>query len=77
MKLSEAQKKVMNWIGQGWTGEPGVGASIHINGKRVCNVDTMMVLLRSGLAQKDSSGRWTATETGKDYCKQIDGRSQE
>lgn len=69
-KLSEAQRRVMKWLGYGWTSEPGAGMAIHVNGKRICNVDTMFALQRLGMVEqlKDRGltlvGRWKATEAG-------------
>lgn len=64
-KLTEAQKRVMKWVGHGWSTEPGPGSAVMVNGKRICNVDTMMALRRVGLVTKDALGCWTATADGK------------
>lgn len=64
-KLTEAQKRVMAWIGKGWTTEPVPGSAVMVNDKRICNTDTMMALYRAGLAIKDDRGCWAATESGK------------
>lgn len=64
MQLSEAQKRVMKWLGKGWIAEPG-------NGARICNVDTMMALYRMGLAQKDDRGCWTATASGRTVAEHL------
>jgi hypothetical protein len=64
-KLSDAQKRVMKWLGYGWTSEPGAGSSIMVNGKRICNVDTMTALSRAGLARQNEHGCWEATEEGR------------
>ncbi len=64
-KLTEAQKRVMKWIGRGWTAQPGAGSAIMVNGARICNVDTMMALCRVGLASKDEFGHWVATPSGE------------
>lgn len=70
LKLSEAQRRVMKWLGHGWTSEPGAGMAIHVNGKRICNVDTMFALQRHGLVEQLSAhgrslvGQWKATESG-------------
>lgn len=66
-KLTDAQKRVMKWIGRGWQTEPGAGSAIHVNGKRICNVDTMMSLQRLGLASKVDEYHWAATPAGKAY----------
>lgn len=69
-KLSEAQRRVLKWLGYGWTSMPGSGMAIHVNGKRICNVDTMFALQRHGLVEQLSQGslklvgQWKATEAG-------------
>ena len=70
-KLTEAQKRVMKWIGKGWRTEPGAGSAVMVNGKRICNTDTMMALYRSGLASKDEHGCWAATPSGKTITAQL------
>lgn len=48
------------------------GTSIHVNGSRICNVDTLKALERLGLVEQSSHGRrklvgeWQATQAGKD-----------
>ncbi|CAN7628862.1 hypothetical protein LJR189_004756 [Acidovorax delafieldii] len=69
--LTEAQRRVMKWIGKGWCTEPGAGSAVMVNGQRICNVDTMMALYRFGLASKDDSGCWSATESGKAITAQL------
>lgn len=71
IKLSEAQKRVMKWIGKGWTTEPGPGSTVYVNGSRICNTDTMMTLYRAGLAEKDGRGCWSATPAGKGLTKEL------
>ncbi len=71
VQLSETQKRVMKWIGKGWTACPGIGSSITVNGSRICNVDTMIVLQRMGLVQKDAQGYWSSTESGKVIAAQL------
>lgn len=71
-KLSEAQRRVMKWLGYGWTTEPGAGSSILANGQRICNVDTLMSLQRMGLVEQLEGagpngklvGQWKATKEG-------------
>lgn len=69
--LTEAQKRVLKWIGRGWRTEPGAGSAVMVNGKRICNSDTMMALYRAGLASKDDLGCWSATERGKTVTAQL------
>lgn len=69
--LTEAQKRVLKWIGRGWRTEPGAGSAVMVNGKRICNSDTMMALYRAGLASKDDLGCWSATESGKTVTAQL------
>lgn len=70
-KLTEAQKRVMKWIGKGWRAVPGAGSAMMVNGQRICNSDTMMALYRLGLASKDDDNCWTATPSGKTVTAQL------
>jgi len=78
-KLSEAQRRVMKWLGYGWTSEPGAGMAIHVNGKRLCNVDTLMALKRLGLVEQLDGpgpngklvGQWKATEEGRALTRRL------
>lgn len=70
-KLSPAQSKVMKWLGKGWSGLPGTGSAVMVNGKRICNTDTMMALYRQGLVCQDNDRCWTATESGKTLTMQL------
>jgi len=70
-KLTEAQQRVMSWIGKGWTARRSHGTVIEVNGKRVCNVDTMMALSRMGLAQQEQEGTWAATDSGRNLVAQL------
>ncbi|QMI49996.1 hypothetical protein MBR110_30035 (plasmid) [Burkholderia sp. MBR-1] len=63
-KLTAAQARVMLWLSQGWVAEPGAGSTIIVNGRRICNVDTMTALYRAGFAARDEQGRWHATAAG-------------
>jgi hypothetical protein len=63
-KLTTAQARVMRWLSQGWSAEPGAGRVITVNGKRICNVDTMTALYRAGFAARDERGCWRATPAG-------------
>lgn len=73
IRLSDAQRRVMRWLEGGWITEPGAGMSIHVNGKRICNVDTMFALQRLGLVEQVDghgpngklTGQWKATEKRK------------
>ena len=72
-KLTPVQADVMRWVGKGWMAHNAVGSSVHINGKRVCNVDTMKALERHGLVAYDSAFRhWSATDTGKAWAAASD-----
>lgn len=75
--LSQTQLKVLCLIGLGWPTTPGNGMGICINGRKVCNVDTMMSLAKRGLAEqvvldgKAQVGQWQATEYGRNLAKQL------
>lgn len=76
-KLSEAQRRVMKWLGHRWKSEPGAGMAIHVNGKRVCNVDTMHALERLGLVEqltvhgRIAIGEWQATQAGRELTARL------
>jgi hypothetical protein len=70
-KLTEAQKRVMSWIGKGWSARRSHGTVIEVNGERICNVDTMMALSRMGLAQQAQEGTCAATDSGKNLVAQL------
>lgn len=63
--LTETQKKVMKWLGHGWVTERGAGASVMVNGQRMCNTDTMKALQRAGYVEEHSSHGWKATAAGR------------
>ena len=64
--LSAAQRRVMDWLSQGWSARCARGAVVEINGTRVCNVDTMQVLERRGLVCRDPDTKlWHATDAGR------------
>lgn len=65
IKLTEAQKRVMKWLGRGWSARRSHGSAIEINGTRACNIDTIAALVRLGLVQQDSAGMWIGTEQGR------------
>lgn len=77
IKLTEAQRRVMKWLGHGWESEPGAGMAIHVNGKRICNVDTMFALQRHGLVEqlqahgRNLVGQWKATEAGAALTRRL------
>ena len=51
--------------------------AIHVNGKRICNVDTMRALERMGLVEQKyvggckAVGEWKATHAGKEITRQL------
>lgn len=65
IKLTAPQKRVMKWLQGGWSAQKANGSAIHINGKRVCNIDTIMALKRMGLVQEDGSYYFVATDHGR------------
>jgi len=62
--LTEAQKRVMRLMSKKWPAETGHGATVFINGNKVCNIDTMTALVRHGLVERDTRWSWKATELG-------------
>jgi len=71
-KLTQAQMRVMKWLGKGWEAQPGAGSSLLVNGQRICNTDTMMALYRQGLAAQDDKRCWRATESGKTIARELE-----
>ena len=77
MKLTDAQQRVLKWLGHGWESEPGAGMAIHVNGARICNADTMYALERFGLVERKevdgrkAIGEWKATRAGRDLAQQL------
>jgi hypothetical protein len=67
MKLSKTQIKVMSMLCHRWEAYSGGSCSVEINGKRVCNVDTMRVLLKLGLVTKTDNHTWAATAAGLEW----------
>lgn len=64
--LSSVQRRLMEWMSQGWSARCAYGSAVHINGARVCNIDTMQVLERQGLVWRDPDTRvWKATDAGR------------
>jgi hypothetical protein len=61
-KLSAAQQRVWNLMKDGAQAEQMVGYSVHINGKRVCNLDTLVALERVGLIEREEIWTWKAKE---------------
>lgn len=70
-KLTKTQRGVMKWLGGGWATEPGVGAAVMINGKRVCNFGTMKALLERGIVTADDFGCFRATALGHLAAKSL------
>ncbi len=65
-RLSAVQAKVMTYLSQRWSARVAHGSAVHINGARVCNVDTMSALERLGLVERaPGTGEWTATPAGR------------
>lgn len=68
--LTVPQKRVMGWMSKGWPATMNNGNSIDINGKRVCNIDTITALINAGLVEKDGQWSWKATEEGRNWTEQ-------
>lgn len=65
IKLTETQKHVMEWMSQGWPATIYGSEGIEINGKRVCNINTITALINAGLMEADGKWQWKATEAGR------------
>lgn len=65
VKLSAAQKRVMKWLGYGWSASPhNSSSSFEVNGQKVCNIDTLTSLKNKGLVKETENGQWVATDEG-------------
>lgn len=64
-KLSPAQARVMSLLLSGQIAYQAYGCAVLVNGKRICNLDTMTALVRKGLAEEHRSYYWRATEQAK------------
>lgn len=62
--LTKAQERVMALMSRRWPANQSGSRAVHINGTRVCNTDTMTVLERNGLVEKDTRWTWKATAAG-------------
>ncbi|MGP1715756.1 MAG: hypothetical protein ACTS9Y_01125 [Methylophilus sp.] len=75
-KLTKVQQKVLSHLDHGWTTEPGCGMSIHINGQRICNLDTLKSLQKKGLVEQIQNpngiklvGQWKAVDVQTKKCR--------
>jgi hypothetical protein len=66
-RLTSAQRRVMPMMSRKWTAHQQHGCAVYINGKRVCNIDTMTVLERLGLVERDTRWTWRATTAGIEW----------
>lgn len=64
-RLSAAQARVLKWLQGGWSAVKANGSAIHINGQRICNIDTITSLNRLGLVEQDGDYHFKATQAGK------------
>lgn len=68
-KLTPKQAEVMTWLTGRWQPYVSHGAAVYVNGRRLCNLDTMVVLERRGFAEKVGRYQWRVTEKGGAYMK--------
>lgn len=69
--LTPTQAKVMAWLIGGHQPHIHAGASVHVNGKRVCNLDTMNALEKRGFAEKVGRYQWRITLAGGAYMESL------
>lgn len=67
IKLTAAQKRVMQIMSHKWSVVQQNGCAVYINGQRICNIDTMTVLERHGLIEKADRWTWRATQAGLEW----------
>jgi hypothetical protein len=78
LKLSPAQQRVMLWLSQGWSARISHGSVVEINGKRICNVDTMKTLVRLGLVERQTNAPyWMATADGRKLSQNCSSNDEE
>lgn len=71
MLLSQAQKRVLIWLGKGWQAQPARGDVFTINGGGArqgldCRRVTLNALRDRGLVEQLPCGSWGATALGKE-----------
>jgi hypothetical protein len=71
MKMTMKQMEVMRLLHDGQQPYTHAGASVHVNGQRLCNVSTMKVLERKGLAEMVTRFQWRITRAGTEF---MEGR---
>lgn len=71
MSLSKPQARVMKWLGHGWKAVPITASTFEVNGKKICNIDTLYSLQRKGLVVEDDCKCWAATEEGKSLTRRL------
>lgn len=70
-KLSVVQASVMRCLSQSLHAGVPHGTAVEINGERICNTATLLVLERHGLVYKQPCGLWSATNAGKQMNPQF------
>lgn len=73
IKLTEPQKRVMEWMSKGWPATIYGRNGIAINGKHVCNIDTITALINAGLVEADGKWQWKATVAGRAWTPKNSG----
>ena len=71
VRLSPTQQRVMKWLGKGWRTEPAAGSALNVNGKRICNLDTLNALQRLGLVNRLEPGVWEASTLGRNVTAEL------
>ncbi|HEY0913892.1 MAG TPA: hypothetical protein VGE22_03375 [Solimonas sp.] len=66
-KLSKSQRAVMIWLSRGWKAYVAYGNRVEVNGKPVCTTETMTVLEKAGLVEREGVAAWSATEAGREW----------
>ena len=63
VKLSPKQEEVMSWLRNGHRAYIEGVSVVYINGKKVCNLDTMAALERRGLIVRSGQWGWEAARS--------------
>jgi hypothetical protein len=59
VKLTPRQKAVMQWLDGGWVLYRGHGKTVTVNGTKICNMNTVLKLIKLNLVKELIPGEWS------------------
>lgn len=65
--------EVMTWMRGGWQPYIQAVSIVYVNGRKLCNLDTMTALEKRGFAERVSHLRWRITKAGGEYMDALKG----